>query len=99
MILWVLGLRGRLLRSPSGPKREIFCFHALSDNVLADIINRRFIHDASAAHSVEIRPRLILFKSDLGTGDGATMDHQIYPLAAHMVMFSPHRAGNDLTRC
>ena len=77
-LFWVSGLCGRLLGSqPSGSKRGIFCFHALGDNVFADSLNSRFIHDTSVAHSIEIRRRVIPLKSDLGTRDGAVMHHQI----------------------
>ena len=94
----VSGPCGRLLGSqPSGPKRGIFCFHALGDNVFADSLNSRFIHDTSVAHSVEIRRRFIPFKSDFGTRDGAAMHHQINPLAAHIIILSPHRAGSELS--
>jgi hypothetical protein len=90
----VSGLCGRLLGSqPSGPKRDIFDFHAVDDNVFADSFNSRFIHDTSVTHGVEIRPRFIPFKSDLGTCDGAATNHQINPLAAHKVILSSLRGG------
>ena len=90
----VSGPCGRLLGSqPSGPKRGIFCFHAIGDNVLTDSLNGRFIHDTSVAHSVETRRRLIPLKSDLGTRDGAAMHHQINPLAAHIVIFITSPSG------
>jgi hypothetical protein len=93
----VSGLCGWQLRSrPSGPKRGVLCFHALGDNVFADSLNSRFIHSTCAAHRVEIRPRLITFKFDLGTRDGAAMHHQINPLVAHIAILSPHRAGSEL---
>ena len=58
-LFWVSGLCGRLLGSqPSGSKRGIFCFHALGDNVFADSLNSRFIHDTSVAHCIEIRRRV-----------------------------------------
>ena len=71
---------------PSGPNRGIFYSYALGDDVFANSLDTRFVHYASAAHSVEIRPRLIPFKRDLGTGDEAAAYHQINPLAAHNKM-------------
>jgi hypothetical protein len=75
------------------PKPGIFYYHTLGNNAFSNRLDRRFVHDASAAHCREIRRRVIPTIRHLGTRERAAMHHQINPLAAHEANVITTRSG------